>query len=375
MANFLDKRLEEQRASGRWRELPGRPTGVDFWSNDYLGLARARVRGEDARSDAGANSATGSRLISGDYPELTTLENRIAAYHEQPAALFFPSGYVANLALFSALPRRGDHVFYDELMHASVRDGLRLSAARAFRFAHNDAADLARRLAERPAPGQSFVVTESRFSMDGDRAPLQELAAVARAAGAHLIVDEAHAAGLDGVGGRGLVHAVGLHVQALATVVTYGKAFGTHGAAVLGPPALRALLVNLARPLIYTTAPPPEQVATVGRAYDRLAAEHEARSAALATVIDYFRASSAGLSGVTVQEGPIQVIPLPGNGVVMAAETACRRAGLLVKGIRSPTVAVGAERLRVCLHAHNTPNEVDRLVDVLAALPKLIPAI
>ena len=317
----------------------------------------------------GEGGATGSRLISGNHPALTALESRIARHHGHPAALLFPSGYVANLGLLSALLRRGDVLLYDELMHASARDGLRLGQARTFRFRHNDVADLKEQLARHRGDGQTFVLTEGRFSMDGDLAPLTEIAAVCTQANARLLVDEAHSGGLEGDRGAGLVAALGLQDQTLATVITYGKAFGSHGAAVLGSSDLRDYLINVCRPFIYSTAPPPGQTTDISRAYDRMEALHAERLAALRTNIEYFRkaVTAAGLADhLPPVDGPVQPLRLPGNEAVMVAEAACRDAGLLVKGIRSPTVAVGAERVRVCLHAFNTSSEIEALVTVLA---------
>ena len=365
MADFLKQRLQRISAAGTYRELTGQVTGVDFWSNDYLGLAR---EGAVALPENLPSGASGSRSISGDGAELQALEGRVAVYHGFPAALLFPSGYSANLGLLSALLRRTDTIVYDELIHASCRDGIRLGQGRALRFRHNDAADLRRQLERTRPDGQRFVLTEGRFSMDGDPAPLGELAAVCAEYAAHLIVDEAHSGGLDGPGGRGLVAGLGLTDRVFASVITYGKAFGSHGAAVLGGTHLRDYLVNTCRPFIYSTAPAPAQVHGIATAYSRLERLHPERKRLLDDCVVHFReaVASAGLERfVPPVSGPIQIVQLPGNGEVMRVEAACRSAGLLVKGIRSPTVAAGRERIRICLHAYNTEVEVDRLVNVL----------
>lgn len=374
MPTFLQQRLARIRAAGNYRQLAGTLAGTDFWSNDYLGLARLA---HPESADQLPTGATGSRSISGDAAHCHETEGLIAAYHQQPAALVFHTGYTANLGLLAALLTRTDTIVYDELIHASCRDGLRLGQARAFRFRHNDLQDL-RQQCERARPdGQLFVLTEGRFSMDGDLPPLTEMAAFCAARGAHLIVDEAHSAGLEGDGGAGLVAALGLQAQVFATVVTYGKAFGAHGAAVLGTENLREYLVNTCRPFIYTTAPPPAQWEAIRRAYTRLSAEHSVRWEQLRVRIEQFRqqAAAAGFGDRLLPvTGPIQIVTLPGNAAVMAAEAACRAAGLLVKGIRSPTVAAGAERLRICLHAFNTASEVAQLVAVLATVLADMPA-
>ena len=365
--SFLDERLDKIRAAGVYRTLP-LAEGVDFWSNDYLGLARAQVQGEVDGEKVGCG-ATGSRLISGNSAAAEALEERIAAYHGAAAALLFPSGYAANLGLLSAVLRRGDLLLYDELVHASCRDGLRLGQARSYRFAHNDLEDLRRQLEERTTAGQVFVLTESRFSMDGDVAPLMRLAHLCAFFGAHLIVDEAHSGGLDGARGGGLVARYGLQDRVFATVITYGKAFGTHGAAVLGATALREYLINTCRPFIYSTGLAPAQLTGIAAAYDRLEAHHGERLTSLVENVSTFQSAmaAAGLGDrLLVNEGPIQILGLPGNAAVMTVEEACRTAGLLVKGIRSPTVAAGSERLRICLHAFNTGEEIERLARTLA---------
>lgn len=377
MAEFLDRRLDKIRSTGNFRQLAGTVVGVDFWSNDYLGLARAQDAvghgcGEQKKDGiAGFSGATGSRSISGDATAWHEVEARIAAFHGYPAALVFNAGYTANLGLLSAILTRTDTIVYDELMHASCRDGLRLGQAKAIRFRHNDLEDLTNQLARARPDGQTFVLTEGRFSMDGDIAPLKEIAAICQQAGAHLIVDEAHSCGLEGPQGAGLVAQLGLQDQVFATVVTYGKAFGAHGAAVLGTTALREYLVNTCRPFIYTTGPAPAQWAGIREAYLRMEQLHQAQYLLLQQRITQFRAAcaAAGLAArLAPVDGPIQILSLPGNAAVMAAEAACREAGLLVKGIRTPTVKAGQERLRICLHAFNTEEEVDKLVALLTDL-------
>jgi 8-amino-7-oxononanoate synthase len=375
MPDFLTRRLDKIRAENRFRELPGTVEGVDFWSNDYLGMARTRVQGEVEGAVQPPNhktGATGSRLISGDADAYHATEQMIAAFHGCEAALVYNSGYTANLGLLSAILKRGDTILYDELVHASCRDGLRLGLGRAYKFGHNDPEEMLRRTcADGRTNGEVFVLTEARFSMDGDLAPLQEMADLCARYGAHLIVDEAHSVGLEGPQGAGLVAQLGLQDKVFATIVTYGKAPGAHGAAVLGSAALRDYLVNTSRPFIYTTGPSPEQWRAIAGAYARLETEQEARYQQLCRVISHFkdRVNATGLGAfVPDVDGPIQTVTIPGNGAVMAAEAACREAGLLVKGIRSPTVSAGAERLRICLHSFNTEGEVRTLVETLIAI-------
>lgn len=375
MSNFLNDRLDPIHAAGNHRVLAGSVAGVDFWSNDYLGLVRTPSADLDdgaqvpGKVEGASSGATGSRSISGDADGYHALEQRIAKFHGQPAALVFNSGYTANLGLLSAILKRGDTILYDELMHASCRDGIRLGFARAVKFPHNDLEEtLLRTAAREQTSGQVFVLTEGRFSMDGDVAPLRKMSALCQEYGAHLIVDEAHSGGVDGRQGKGIVTALGLEDEVFSTIVTYGKAFGAHGAAVLGSANLRDYLINTCRPFIYTTGPPPTQWRSIAEAYDKMEALHEERFAKLCSGIKYFRQgmTNAGAGArLSPSDGPIQIIHLPGNEAVMTVEAACREAGLLVKGIRSPTVAEGSERLRVCLHAFNSTEEIENLVMVL----------
>ncbi len=363
--NFLTERLGDLHRTGAHRRLPGTRRGVDFWSNDYLGFSRLL-----APSTTGLTTAPGSRLISGDHADITTLEEEIAAFHGFPAALLFTSGYAANTGLLSCLGRRTDTFLYDELIHASMRDGIRGSGAAARRCGHNDPEQWAAGISRARTDGEVFCLTEARFSMDGDTPPLAELAHICAARGAHLIVDEAHSIGLDGPYGAGLVAALGLQREVFAAVVTYGKAPGFHGAAVLGSADLRDYLINFSRPFVFTTAPRPAQVDGIRAVYQLLATRQPAQRDQLGEVVQHFR-SQVTTNGLETYcpavAGPIQTIRLPGNAVVMELEAKLQGAGYLVKGIRSPSVPAGAERLRICLHAFNTREEVSGLLAALAA--------
>ena len=367
--DFLRRRLDRAVRTGGYRTLPGTPQGIDFWSNDYLGFAR---RGWPTIPEGRVGGSGGSRLISGDSSLAGATEQRIADYHGYPAALTFHSGYAALQGLVSTVARRGDVILYDELIHACCHDGMRLSRADCFRFAHNDMEDLERRLAGVRTEGNAFVLTEARFSMDGDEAPLEYLIEYCRGAGAHLIVDEAHSFGTLGSGGRGLVAAGGYQSDVFATVVTYGKAGGYHGAAVLGSTTLREYLVNFCRPFIFTTAPGAGFYHTLNALYDRLSTESRTAVAELENVRKYWTkaTAAAGLEDLVIpwNFGPIQIIKIAGNERVMRVESACRTAGYLVKGIRAPTVRAGRERLRICLHSFNTEAEVDGLVSTLTTV-------
>ncbi len=360
---FLHQPLQERQATQSLRQLRLPEGKTDFCSNDYLGmiyggLIEKTMSSEDAAAPHGSG---GSRLLAGNYPAIEALENLLAGFHEAPAALLFNSGYDANLGLLSCVPQRGDTIIYDTLIHASLRDGIRLSFARAFSFAHNDVAALDKRL--QTATGNIFVVTESVFSMDGDEAPLAAMVHSCRQYGAHLIVDEAHATGVVGPKGQGLVQALGLQDDCFARVHTFGKAVGCHGAVILGSDTLRQYLINFSRPFIYTTALPESSVAAIRTAYG-LIPQLQAERQRLRQLIAQFQAATLPFQKLP-STTPIQVVIIPGNETVRRVAARLQAAQLDVRPIQSPTVPQGSERLRIVLHAFNTATEVDRLIQEL----------
>ncbi len=357
----FEKALADRQAAGNLRQLQLPKGQIDFCSNDYLGLARLDLLKTSTLHSAGA---TGSRLITGNYPEIEHLENTLAHFHRAESALIFSSGYSANLGLLSCIAQRQETILYDRLCHASLRDGLQLSPARTLGFHHNDLADLEAKMQR--SEGQLYVVVESIYSMDGDAAPLKALVNLCESYGAALIVDEAHAVGVCGPGGEGLVVALGLEQAVWARVVTFGKALGAHGATVLGPNYLRDFLINFCRPFIYTTALPPLSIQHLTLAYQEM--EQGPQRVALQSVLDYWQEQVRKryphlpeLLGASA----IKIWPVPGNDAATAKAAALQEAGLAVKAILHPTVAQGAERLRICLHAFNTPAEIDLLLDLL----------
>jgi len=371
---FLQQALEQRRLTGSLRSLQTNPGLVDFCSNDYLGLARSEKLLNEAEQEwerlreKGGNllGSGGSRLLSGNTDYAEELEREIATFHQAEAALIFNSGYDANLGFFSCVPRRGDTVLYDELIHASVRDGIRLSHAQAFSFGHNDLARLEERLQK--AKGKIFVAVESVYSMDGDACPLEELVALCENYGALLTVDEAHAVGLLGEKGAGAVSAAGLQDRVFARLCTFGKALGCHGAAIVGSAALREYLVNFARSFIYTTALPLHSLAAIRCAYRFSAAQDEARAQLRAQVKIFREPLLAAGFEMTNAEGPIQCLLRSGNEAVRHLAATIRERGFDVRAILSPTVPAGKERIRVCLHAFNTPTEIKDLVENLRSL-------
>jgi len=372
--DFLNKKLEERRRDNALRQLRLPEGKVDFCSNDYLGIATKGLIGKamtplrEPASLGGSGSlgglrhgSMGSRLLAGNYALVEETERALAKFHAARAGLIFNSGYDANLGVLSCIPQKGDTVLYDSLCHASIRDGIRLSFARAFSFAHNDLVELEKKLTL-VSGGTCFVVTESVFSMDGDLAPLREMAALCRRFNAHLIVDEAHATGIVGPKGEGLVQELGLQEDILARIHTFGKAVGCHGAVVLGSELLRDYLINFSRSFVYTTALPPVSVEAIAAAY-RLLPELSTERERLRRNIVLFRNADIGYQRLDSPTA-IQVVVVPGNEAVKKMATRLQQAGLDVRPILSPTVPAGSERLRIVLHAFNTDNDLERLVSV-----------
>lgn len=371
MDDFLEIKLNERREQEALRRLRLSEGKIDFSSNDYLGIVTNRLLGASTL----AHGSTGSRLLTGNYPLLEETERELAAFHQAEAGLLFNSGYDANLGVLSCVPQRGDTILYDQLSHASIRDGIRLSFAQSFSFNHNDVGDLERRLKSAGAVAggmrgggaevgsRIFVVTESVFSMDGDLAPLEPIIRLCNAYGAHCILDEAHGTGVIGPVGEGLAQSLGLQMEFVVRIHTFGKAVGCHGAIVLGSERLRRFLINFCRPLIYTTALPPASVRAIGDAY-RLFPTMQSEREQLRLLIDRFRQAAIGyqrLESLT----PIQVVIVPGNAAVRKLAEQLQQAGLDIRPILYPTVPRGSERLRIVIHSFNTAAEIDRLTGLL----------
>ncbi|NML23774.1 pyridoxal phosphate-dependent aminotransferase family protein [Pseudoflavitalea sp. G-6-1-2] len=358
--NFLEKKLQERRDQQAFRTLRLPEGKTDLCSNDYLGIIH---NGLLERTEAPwlKHGSGGSRLLAGNDVLTESTEQLMAKFHESPAALLYNSGYDANVGLISCVPQRGDTIIYDYLSHASIRDGIRLSFAQSFSFRHNDLEDLEKRL--QSATGNVFVVTESVFSMDGDMAPLVEMLALCEKYKAHLIVDEAHATGVVGEQGAGLVQHLGLHTRVFARVHTFGKAVGCHGAVVLGSKLLRDYLINFSRAFIYTTSLPQSSVRAIRDAY-ALFPQMKSEREWLASLIKLFQQATIRFEKL-VSETPIQVVIIPGNEAVKQVAAQLQDAGLDVRPILYPTVPKGAERLRIVLHAFNTEKEVRALLKLL----------
>jgi 8-amino-7-oxononanoate synthase len=352
----LAERLRAIDAEGLRRTLRP-PSGIDFCSNDYLGLAehpRLKQRMADAVMAEGVGS-TGSRLLRGERSGFARVEEMFAQFKGAERSLYFSSGYLANLAVLTTFPEAGDVIYSDERNHASLIDGARLSRARRVVFPHNDAGALERLLREDTGGSQKFVVAESLFSMDGDQAPLAEYAALCRAAGAELIVDEAHAVGVYGERGRGLAE------DAFVSINTAGKALGVSGAFVAGPADAIEYLIQRARPFIFSTAPPPAITAALEASLDVIVKEPERRECLLARA-RYLR-ERLGLQG----DSPIIPIIIGENERAVAVARELQAAGFDVRAIRRPTVPAGTARLRVAVNQGLSEEVLDRFVAALAA--------
>lgn len=356
--DFLKRQLEQRRVQNALRQLPPERNLIDFCSNDYLGFVR-----EGDLAVTGKTGATGSRLISGNSALAEELEQQLATFHQAESGLLFNSGYAANLGLLSCIANRHDTILYDQLAHASIRDGIRLSLAKSYSFQHNDLVDLQKKI--RQASGRVFIVVESIYSMDGDEAPLVELCEIVAAFGAYLIVDEAHSNGIFGANGEGLVAEKNLQHKVWARIHTFGKAMGSHGAIVLGSKALRDFLINFSRPFIYTTALPEHALLAIKNAYEKL----PGNPAILRTHqnVSLFKNSLSTQSKeyFVQSRSPIQCLVWQGNDRVKAFANAVQAAGYNVRPILHPTVPAGEERLRICIHAFNSEAEITGLARVI----------
>lgn len=363
----LRTRLTELEGGGLLRSLHA-PAGIDLSSNDYLGLSTHPVvkhRMAEAVAREGCGS-TGSRLLRGERESFASLEQRFASFKGTERALYFSSGYLANLAVLSTLAEDGDVIYSDERNHASLIDGIRLSHARRVIFPHNDAGTLGRLLREDSSPGQKFVVTESLFSMDGDMAPLAEYAALCHRHDASLIVDEAHAVGIYGARGSGLIEVTG--IEPLLSVNTAGKALGVCGAFVAGPAWGIEYLVQRARPFIFSTAAPPP-VASALDASLTLVESEPWRRRQLLDRASYLR-RRLNEAGVAIPDGVSQIVPvvLGDNQRALQVAAALQQEGFDVRAIRPPSVPPGTARLRLSLNTTLSEETLDRFVDALAAL-------
>ncbi len=376
--NLLDK-LENRMQNQSLRELSSTNHLIDFSSNDYLGFSKSELIFNQTHqylidNNLKNNGATGSRLISGNHELYKKTEDFIANFHQSETALIFNSGYDANIGFFGCVPQRNDFILFDELCHASIRDGISISNAKSYKFNHNDYEDL-EKLIERLCKIDSsqdkfevYVVTESVFSMDGDCPNLEELVRVSEKYHAKLVVDEAHALGVFGENGQGLVQEYQVQNKVFARIMTFGKGLGCHGAAILGNQNLIEYLINFARSFIYTTGLSPHSVATILIAYQHLSKE-KTEVEKLKENIIYFNQQKNLLSLKPLfvrSKSAIQSAIIPGNQKVKFIAKNLQEKGFNVKAILSPTVPEGQERLRICLHSFDRKENIYEILKILS---------
>jgi 8-amino-7-oxononanoate synthase len=373
--SLLDK-LAQRKENSSLRKLPAQNNLIDFSSNDYLGFANSeeifnKTHQYLIENNIKVNGATGSRLISGNHNLYQIAEDFIANFHQSETALIFNSGYDANVGFFSSVPQRNDVILYDELCHASIRDGIIMSNAKSYKFEHNDLEDLERLISQFTIHNSQFtiyVVTESVFSMDGDSPELENLVQLSNKYSCNLVIDEAHALGVFGTFGQGLIQELNLQNQVFARIMTFGKGLGCHGAAILGSQELKEYLVNFARSFIYTTGLSPHSVATILIAYQEMEKQSETIQK-LRNNIQFFNQQKTLLSLKQVfvrNKSSIQSAIIPGNEKVKSIAIQLQENGFNVKAILSPTVPQGQERLRFCLHSYNSETEIANVLNDLS---------
>lgn len=356
----IKTKLIERDHSNSLRVLKTVSNVSDFSSNDYLGFANRVISVNEKRSGSG-----GSRLLTGNNQEIEELENLISRIGESETALFYSSGYAANLGVMSALPQRGDVILYDEFVHASIRDGIRLSHANAFSFKHNDL-DHLEKLLIKYRENEVFVVVESIYSMDGDNVDPISIKELKKRFAFNLIVDEAHSFGLS----KNDVFQSAFKNIACARIVTFGKAFGSDGAAVLVSNDIKLFLINYSRSFIYSTAPSPHKVEVVKNQIEYW------------TTMDHVNANSIKLKSIFIDslkdefklisgsQGNIVTLILGDVNLAKYYANALQESNFDVRPILSPTVPKGSERLRFCFHEFNTLNEVNGMISLLRQMKK-----
>ena len=372
----LYKKLEERKANNALRQLGTQNNLIDFSSNDYLGFSKSETIFNNTHNylktnNVSQNGATGSRLLSGNHPLYNVVENQLCEFHDSESALVFNSGYDANIGFFSSVPQRGDVILYDEFIHASIRDGISMSNAKAYKFKHNSLDDLEKKCQTERSRSlvytHIYIVTESVFSMDGDSPDLVAIAQLSKKNNAHLIVDEAHAIGVFGKKGTGLIQHLNLENDVFARIVTFGKAIGCHGAAVLGSTILIQYLVNFSRSFIYTTALSPHSLATIHCAYNVLETTQNLKQ--LHQNIQFFKDEIVNnkLEHIFIKSNSaIHCCIISGNEKVKLIANKIQEQGYNVKPILSPTVSINQERLRFCLHSFNSKEEITKVLQRLA---------
>ena len=369
LPNHLLNALSEREQKGMLRKLNTHFPSIDFCSNDYLGFSKLgllsrKLEISNLNSEL-SHGSSGSRLISGNSYFIESAEKEIALFHHAESALIFNSGYDANLGLFSSVPQKEDLILFDELIHASIYDGIKLGYGTHYKFKHNNVVSLKELVHRHHSNFKSiYIAVESIYSMDGDIAPLVEIVElISSLENVFLIVDEAHAIGVFGEHGRGLCNELGIEKDCFARIYTYGKAMGCHGAAIVGSDVLRNYLINFSRSFIYTTALPSHSVNAILLAYQLLIETNQKEI--LHENIKYFNSKSFSIKKFIISKSAIHSLVIGNNIEADKLEKQLAINNIYAKAIKSPTVKEGTERVRFCIHAYNTKQEIDLLIEQL----------
>jgi len=369
----LHNKLNHLKENGLYRSLKNTYPHIDFSSNDYLGFSSRGLLFEELKklNISVKTGSTGSRLISGNSSLFEEIEETIAQFHDADSAIIYNSGYDANIGFFSSVPQKRDLILSDELIHASIIDGIRLSFATHYKFKHKDSSSL-RDLLHRHHDSFNtiYIVVESIYSMDGDSAPLMDMVALCKHyENVYLIVDEAHAIGVFGEKGQGICQALNIHNDCFARIYTYGKSMGCHGAAIVGNHQLRDYLINFSRSFIYTTAMTEHGLLSIKAAYQLLHSTQENKK--LQKNITYFNKHVSKTQHFIASNSAIHCKVIPGNYKIQKIENLLAESDFFVKSIKSPTVKKNEERLRVCIHSFNTKEEIDLLLKKLDTISEI----
>lgn len=365
---LIDK-LDLRKENKTLRSLDSERNLIDFSSNDYLGFANSEIIFDKTHQflinkSIKQNGATGSRLLSGNHNLYNQVEEMLCNIHQSESATIFNSGYDANLGLFSSIPQRGDVIIYDEFIHASIRDGIQLSNAKAYKFSHNDVTHLDEMLKRfKQEKSELFVVTETVFSMDGDSPDLEKIVAICKKHNAFLIVDEAHAVG---VFDYGIVQQLNLETNVFARVITFGKALGCHSAVILGSNQLHQYLINFARSFIYTTALSPHSLATIKSAYETLVKNKEHLKKLQENIEHFVKEVEKLHLNFIESSSSIHCCIIGGNEQTKSIANQLKQNGFDVKPILSPTVPKNKERLRFCIHSFNSKEQISEVLHLLS---------
>jgi 8-amino-7-oxononanoate synthase len=361
----LQEKLIQRKENNSLRSLTTENKGIDFYSNDYLSIAKNNNISIANPEEPNYYGSSGSRLISGNYSFIEKIETEIAEFHNSPSALLYQSGYIANLGLISCIAQKNDTIIYDALIHASIRDSIKLSNAKSFSFKHNDIIDLEKKI--KKSEGNIFVIIESVYSMDGDFGNIDDILAITKQHEAHLIIDEAHSVGLFGKNGQGITGEKNIINDVFAIIVTFGKSFGLHGAAILSSEKTKQYLINFSRPFIYTTGISKHEAFLIQERYKQIKEAEKARIK-LFENIKYYRDQISKINfqlNFSLNNSPIQYILIGNIDQTKKIASELNFHKILVKPILSPTVPKGKERIRICLHQHNTKKEIDLLIQLI----------